>query len=140
MTTPSEQLKTEGGNRIGVTDEELLSALNATGDPEVGIGLVDLGLVAMLDEEDGFVRVGLRITTPRCPFQPYIMLEAHRRLLMVRGVVGAEIVLLNDPPWHPDLMSESAKEKLGYISTGGVVEEMHVPIIHIGRDPDDDDE
>ena len=139
ITTPSEQPRTEGGNRIGVSDEELLRALNETGDPEIGIGLVDLGLVAMLDEEDGFVRVGLRCTTPRCPFQPYIMLEAHRRLLQVRGVVGAEIVLLGDPPWHPDLMSESAKEKLGYVSQGSlVIEELHVPIIHIGRNPDEE--
>lgn len=122
-----------------VSDEELMRALNETGDPEVGIGLVDLGLVAMLEVEDGFVRVGLRITTPRCPFQPHIMLEAHRRLLQVRGVVGAEIVLLNDPPWHPDLMSPSAKERLGYVTQGGFVEEMQVPIIQIRRDPDDDE-
>ena len=122
-----------------MSDEELLRALNGTGDPEVGIGLVDLGLVAMLDVEDGFVRVGLRTTTPRCPFQPYIMLEAHRRLLLVRGVEGAEIIILNDPPWHPDLMSDAAKERLGYVGLGGITEEMHVPIIHIGRDPDDEE-
>ena len=120
-----------------MSDEELLRALNGTGDPEVGIGLVDLGLVAMLDVEEGFVRVGLRTTTARCPFQPYIMLEAHRRLLQVRGVVGVEIVLLNDPPWHPELMSDSAKERLGYVSQGGHVEHVQVPIIHVGEDPDE---
>jgi len=138
MTTRNEPLRQEGGGRILVSDEELMRALNETGDPEVGIGLVDLGLVAMLDVEDGFVRVGLRTTTPRCPFQPYIMLEAHRRLLQVRGVEGAEIVVLNDPPWHPDLMSESAKERLGYVTQGGVTEEIHVPIIHIRQDPEEE--
>jgi metal-sulfur cluster biosynthetic enzyme len=139
MTTPSEQLRREGGRSDLVSDEELLRALNGMGDPEVGIGLVDLGLVAMLDVEAGFVRVGLRITTPRCPFQPYIMLEAHRRLLEVSGVVGVEIVLLNDPPWHPDLMSETAKERIGYVSLGGPTEEVHVPIIHIGHELDDEE-
>jgi len=137
MTTHGEQLRQEGGGTGSVSDEELLRALNGTGDPEVGIGLVDLGLVAMLDVEEGFVRVGLRTTTARCPFQPYIMLEAHRRLLQVRGVVGVEIVLLNDPPWHPELMSDSAKERLGYVSQGGHVEHVQVPIIHVGEDPDE---
>jgi metal-sulfur cluster biosynthetic enzyme len=128
----------QGGGSTLVTYEEILRALNETGDPEIGIGLVDLGLVALLEVSEGFVRVGLRTTTPRCPFQPYIILEARRRLLTVRGVHGVEIVVLNDPPWHPDLMSDAARERLGYIKQGGAAEEEYVPIIRVG--PPEDDE
>jgi metal-sulfur cluster biosynthetic enzyme len=122
---------TEGMGTSQVSQKELLTALNGTGDPEVGIGLVDLGLVAMLEVDGGFVRVGLRTTTPRCPFQPYIVLEAHRRLLDVDGVDGAEVLIVNDPPWNPELMSKGAQERLGYVSQSEA-RGANVPIIKVG--------
>ncbi len=130
---------TQGIDMSQVSQNELLTALNGTGDPEVGIGLVDLGLVAMLEVEGGFVRVGLRTTTPRCPFQPYIVLEAHRRLLEVEGVEGAEVLILNDPPWNPELMSEGARDRLGYVSQSGS-HGANVPVIKVGPPAGDDDE
>jgi metal-sulfur cluster biosynthetic enzyme len=114
-----------------VTQEEVLSALNRTGDPEVGIGLVDLGLVAVLEVEGAFVKVGLRTTTPRCPFQPYIVLEAHKRLLEVSGVEGAEIIIVSEPAWNPELMSEGARERLGYVAQGAPPDRA-VPVIKVG--------
>ncbi len=128
---------TEGMGMPQVSQSEILAALNGTGDPEIGIGLVDLGLVAMLEVEGGFVRVGLRTTTPRCPFQPYIVLEAHRRLLGVEGVEGAEVTVINDPPWNPELMSKGARERLGYVSQSDA-HGANVPIIKVGPLVDDD--
>jgi len=132
------QKPTEGMGEAQVSQKELLTALNGTGDPEVGIGLVDLGLVAMLEVEGGFVRVGLRTTTPRCPFQPYIMLEAHRRLLDVDGVDGAEVLIVNDPPWNPELMSKGARERLGYVSQSEA-RATSVPVIKVGPTAEDDE-
>ncbi len=97
-----------------VSEKEVLIALNGTGDPEIGIGIVDLGLVAHLSVVDDFVQVGLRMTTPRCPFQPFIMLEAHNKLLQLSGISGVEIETISDSPWHPEMMSEDAKQRLGF--------------------------
>ena len=68
-----------------VTEEQVLEELNKAADPEIGIGIVDLGLVAQCEVIGDYVRISLRTTTPRCPFQPFIMMEAHRKLLQLRG-------------------------------------------------------
>jgi metal-sulfur cluster biosynthetic enzyme len=91
-----------------------MSELNKTGDPELGIGIVDLGLVADCDVRGDYVKIAIRTTTPRCPFQPFIMMEAHRKLLQLNGIKGAEVEISNDPPWHPEMMSDSARERLGF--------------------------
>jgi metal-sulfur cluster biosynthetic enzyme len=97
-----------------VTQEQVLNELNKTGDPELGIGIVDLGLVAECDVHGDYVKISIRTTTPRCPFQPFIMMEAHRKLLQLNGVKGAEVEICNDPPWHPEMMTNSARDRLGF--------------------------
>jgi metal-sulfur cluster biosynthetic enzyme len=91
-----------------------MTELNKTGDPELGIGIVDLGLVAECDVRGDYVKIAIRTTTPRCPFQPFIMMEAHRKLLQLNGIKGAEVEISNDPPWHPEMMSDSARDRLGF--------------------------
>jgi metal-sulfur cluster biosynthetic enzyme len=114
-----------------VSEKEVLIALNGTGDPEIGIGIVDLGLVANLSVVDGFVMVRLRMTTPRCPFQPFIMLEAHNKLIELSGVSGVEIETTSDSPWHPEMMSEDAKQRLGYAPPHAHGEKELVPEIQV---------
>ncbi len=112
-----------------VTEEEVLTELNKTADPELGIGIVDLGLVADCDVHGDYVKIAIRTTTPRCPFQPFIMMEAHRKLLQLNGIKGAEVEIQNEPPWRPDMMSESARERLGFNPSR--LEAMRVPEISI---------
>lgn len=113
-----------------VTEEQVLDELNKTADPELGIGIVDLGLVAHCDVHGDYVRIAIRTTTPRCPFQPFIMMEAHRKLLGLTGINGAEVEISNDTPWHPDMMSDSARQRLGF--TPARLEMPHVPEIPVG--------
>jgi metal-sulfur cluster biosynthetic enzyme len=115
-----------------VTKEEVLSELNKTGDPELGIGIVDLGLVADCDVHGDYVKIAIRTTTPRCPFQPFIMMEAHRKLLQVNGIKGAEVEISNDPPWHPEMMSSSARERLGFLPSR--LDAVPVPEIQVAID------
>lgn len=117
-----------------VTQEEVLIELNKTGDPELGIGIVDLGLVAECSVHGDYVKIAIRTTTPRCPFQPFIMMETHRKLLQLNGIKGAEVEISNDPPWNPEMMSDSARERLGFNPSR--LEAQHVPeIIVAARDP-----
>lgn len=112
-----------------VTQEEVLAELNKTADPEIGIGIVDLGLVADCDVNGDYVKIAIRTTTPRCPFQPFIMMEAHRKLLQLNGISGAEVEIRNDPPWRPDMMSENARERLGFNPSR--LDAIHVPEISV---------
>jgi len=114
-----------------VTEQEVLAELNKTADPELGIGLVDLGLVASCRVRGEYVSVSIRTTTPRCPFQPFIMMEAHRKLLQLSGITGAEVEISNDPPWHPEMMSESARDRLGFYPAR--LGAQMVPEIHVGQ-------
>ena len=118
------------GCRPVVTEEQVLSELNKTADPELGIGIVDLGLVADCDVHGDYVKIAIRTTTPRCPFQPFIMMEAHRKLLGLNGIKGAEVEISNDVPWHPDMMTDTARDRLGYTPTR--LESQKVPEIPVG--------
>ncbi len=119
-----------------VTEDEVLELLNKTADPELGIGIVDLGLIADCKVSEDYVKIAIRTTTPRCPFQPFIMMEAHRKLLSHNGIDGAEVEINNEVPWHPDMMSDSAKDRLGFNPSRLDVETQHVPEITVAEQRD----
>lgn len=95
-------------------EARILDALREVIDPEVGLNVVDLGLVYGLDVEDGRVRVRLTMTTPACPLGEEIALDAQGRVRSLAGVREAAVELVWEPPWTPERMSPSAKEQLGW--------------------------
>ncbi len=123
-----------GGTPTVVTEEEVLELLNKTADPELGIGIVDLGLIANCNVSGDYVKIAMRTTTPRCPFQPFIMMEAHRKLLQMNDIKGAEVEIDNEVPWRPDMMTDSAKDRLGFNPTRLDMETPQVPVIQVGVD------
>ena len=93
----------------------VLEALRNVYDPELGINIVDLGLVYDVEvTPDGVVRIEYTLTTMGCPIGPLIEQQIQAMLANVDGVsdVHAEMVLR--PPWSPEMMSEEAKAALGY--------------------------
>jgi metal-sulfur cluster biosynthetic enzyme len=95
--------------------ERVLEVLHHVNDPELGINIVDLGLVYGVEIEDDTVRITYTLTTMGCPIGPLIEAEIKQQLLSdVEGVseVDAEMVLR--PPWTPEMMSEEAKAALGF--------------------------
>jgi len=96
------------------TQEQVLDALRNVFDPELGINIVDLGLVYSVDVHDGVVHVEYTLTTMGCPIGPLIEQQMRQFLAGVAGVrdVDAEMVLR--PPWTPEMMSEEAKAALGF--------------------------
>jgi metal-sulfur cluster biosynthetic enzyme len=102
----------EEGNGM---EEKILDALRNVLDPELGINIVDLGLVYHVSVEGEKVRIEYTLTTMGCPIGPLIEAQMKQFLDGVPGVseVDAEMVLT--PPWTPDKMSEEAKAALGMI-------------------------
>ncbi len=102
------------GEGTGVTREQILEALKEVLDPELGVNIVDLGLVYDVRIEGDTVHITYTLTTMGCPIGPLIEAQMSQLLTGVEGVdkVDAEMVLR--PPWTPEMMSEEAKAALGY--------------------------
>ena len=95
---------------------EILTALEHVEDPEIGMNIVDLGLVYGLDwdEEQGKVHIDLTLTSPGCPFGPELIREIKRELRDIEEVLDVDVELVWRPLWHPSMMSDYAKDELGY--------------------------
>jgi metal-sulfur cluster biosynthetic enzyme len=97
------------------TEDEVMECLREVNDPELGINLVDLGLIRGVDVEDKKVTVTYTLTTPACPMNEYIDAEVietlKERLPQLETVVPK---LSWEPLWDPSQMSEDAKLELGF--------------------------
>ncbi len=85
-------------------------------DPEVGINIVDLGLLYDVRLScDGMAAIRMTLTTPGCPLGGYLTDAIHDTLQVVPGVTGVDVQIVWEPPWDPDeMMSDWAKDQLGW--------------------------
>ena len=98
-----------------VTEEDVMGALKHVVDPELGINIVDLGLVYDVDiGQDGTIHIEYTLTTMGCPIGPLIENQMQSFLASVPGVSAVEAEMVLRPPWSPEMMSEEAKAALGY--------------------------
>ena len=99
------------------SEHDIMRALKAVYDPELGISIVDLGLVygVRMDEEAGKVTVDMTLTTPACPLGPMIRTQAHAVLTSnFDAIREVDMNLVWTPRWDPRTMaSEEAKAELG---------------------------
>ncbi|GIW46569.1 MAG: hypothetical protein KatS3mg078_0446 [Deltaproteobacteria bacterium] len=122
-SSPSSDLETEGkeqpsekkGEVQEVTEQKVLEVLSEVYDPEIPIDIVNLGLIYGIDIKDGRVHVRMTMTAPGCPASAQIAAEAKMLIEEIPGVKEAIIEIVWDPPWDPSMMSEEAKQSLGYI-------------------------
>ena len=97
-----------------VTEEIVRDALNLIEDPELMMGIVDLGLVYEVAIDGPKVKVTYTLTSMGCPVGPMIEEDISRVVREVPGVEDVEAELTFDPPWSPERMSEDAKFILGF--------------------------
>ena len=98
-----------------VREESVLQALRAVNDPEVGVNIVDLGLVYTTEIEAERVRVVMTMTTPTCPMHSYLTEEVREAILVqCEEVENVAVQLTWDPPWSPAMISEEGKRQLGW--------------------------
>ena len=96
------------------TKEEVLEILRTVEDPELGMDVVDLGLVYEVNVEDSKAKVLYSLTSMGCPAGPLIAGDMERAAREVEGVEEVDLELTFDPPWTPDKMSDDAKFILGF--------------------------
>ncbi|MCH9023693.1 MAG: DUF59 domain-containing protein [candidate division Zixibacteria bacterium] len=97
------------------TKEEVFEALKPVQDPEIRIGIVDLGLIYDADiSENGKVTVKMTLTTPACPYGEMLVAMVHRAAEDLDDVTEVEVVLVWEPTWDPvEMASDVAKDLLG---------------------------
>lgn len=95
--------------------ETVLAALYEVYDPELGINVVDLGLVYEIEVEGSRVRVVMTLTTPGCPLHDSIAEAVHEAVVaFAPGVSEVVVDLVWDPPWRPEMITEAGRRELGW--------------------------
>lgn len=96
------------------TSSDIRAALRSVIDPEIGINVVDLGLVYEAESDHGHVRVAMTMTTPACPLGESLSREAETAIRQkFPGLASVTVNLVWEPAWDPSMMSAAARERLG---------------------------
>jgi metal-sulfur cluster biosynthetic enzyme len=96
-------------------EEIIRAALREVIDPEVGMNVVDLGLIYGIEAAENHAHITMTMTTPACPMGSYLtdsVREAAQRVLPEAGDIKVDLVW--DPPWSPRMMSDHARKHFGW--------------------------
>lgn len=104
---------------MAIREETVWEALKQVRDPEVGIDVVNLGLIyeiLVTEQQDKTnIHVKMTMTSPACPSGPEMVRDVKDVLKQLSDEVGEVTVeVVMSPPWTPDRMSEEAREELGF--------------------------
>ncbi|MFQ5746074.1 MAG: metal-sulfur cluster assembly factor [Gemmatimonadota bacterium] len=94
--------------------ESVRQALRTVKDPELGLNIVDLGLIYDIEVSDGTARVTMTLTSPGCPAGGQIMMGAQEAAEGVEGVDRAEINLVWKPFWTPERIDPVVRASMGF--------------------------
>ncbi|MDX1687490.1 MAG: metal-sulfur cluster assembly factor [Candidatus Promineifilaceae bacterium] len=105
-----------GVHDIFMTEEMVTTALKEVIDPELGVNIVDLGLIYDLEIEDGHIGVVMTLTTPGCPLHASFKNEIESTLWRTfPGLQGVSVELVWTPPWTPERISPEGRAELGLV-------------------------
>src|SRR5690554_4786670 len=91
---------------VAPDEDGVMSALRAVIDPELGVNIVDLGLIQEINCDTNGIRVSLIMTTPACPLGEMIVEQAEQALFSRYPLVGhVDVELIRDIPWSPDRLN-----------------------------------
>ena len=97
-------------------EERIIAMLKTVYDPEIPVNIYDLGLIYKIDlQDDGDVSIDMTLTAPNCPAADFIMEDVRQKVDSVEGVNSSVIILVFEPEWDKDMMSEEAKLELGFL-------------------------
>ncbi|MFH1234292.1 MAG: metal-sulfur cluster assembly factor [Candidatus Diapherotrites archaeon] len=95
------------------TEKEITKALEGVMDPELGLNIVDLGLIYGIEISGAKVHVKMTLTNPMCPMQSYLVGQAQEAVEKISGKGNAKVELVWEPEWNPKRLSPKARKKLG---------------------------
>ena len=95
-----------------VTDERVLNAIRQIIDPELGVNLVDLGLIYDVQIREGDVAIRMTLTTRGCPLHGTLVQAVERTIRQLAGVTSAQAEVVWEPRWNPDMISPEGRQLL----------------------------
>ena len=96
-------------------EERIVDVLKTVYDPEIPVNIYDLGMIYKIDvKEDGSVDVDMTFTAPSCPAADFILEDVRTKIESVEGIKQANVNLVFEPAWDQSMMSEEAREELGF--------------------------
>jgi metal-sulfur cluster biosynthetic enzyme len=108
---------------VGLTEDDVLTALKDCYDPEIPVNIVDLGLIYAiklapdLNSKRAFPRqqvtIDITMTSQGCPSHAQIIEQVRNRLAGIPEISQTLVNLVWEPPWTPDRISQKAREQLG---------------------------
>lgn len=96
-----------------VTEDKIRNALKEVIDPELGVNIVDLGLIYEIKIEEKNVDIKFTLTSPGCPVGPMIMDGIYNAVQQFEELEKVNTGIVWSPPWDPSRMTEEAKDQLG---------------------------
>lgn len=96
-----------------VNKEDVLNALKNVIDPEIGLDVVNLGLIYDLNLENDNVYVKMTMTVVGCPLASWILTDTENKIREIPSVKDVKVELVWDPPWSVDRISDEARKLLG---------------------------
>jgi metal-sulfur cluster biosynthetic enzyme len=95
------------GPASAVTPEQVTQTLREVFDPELGLSIVDLGLVYGVDVQDGAVTVTMTLTAPGCPMHDVMPGWVKEAVATMPGVEHIDVTITFDPRWTPDRIARA---------------------------------
>ncbi|MCY0882156.1 MAG: iron-sulfur cluster assembly protein [Firmicutes bacterium] len=98
-----------------ITEDAVINVLKEVVDPELGVNIIDLGLIYKIDiQEGGLVNAQMTLTAPGCPLYDTMARTAEMAMESLEGVKEAHVEIVWDPPWTPECMTEEGRRLLGF--------------------------
>jgi FeS assembly SUF system protein len=96
--------------------EKIIEQLREVYDPEIPVNIYELGLIYGLNvDEANNVDIQMTLPAPGCPVAPMIVSDVESKVGSVPEVNGVNVILVWDPPWDEDLMTDEAKLEVGIL-------------------------
>lgn len=95
-------------------EQAVREALMHVVDPELHMNIIDLGLVYKIEVDAQSAHVEMTLTSPGCPFGPYLLHQVNEAAKNVEGIEESQVDIVWEPAWGPDKMTEEARLELGF--------------------------
>jgi len=95
-------------------EEKIRQALRKVMDPELGVSIVDMGLIYNINFKNGEATIEMTLTSFGCPLAGVIDSKVKKALKDIPEVKKFSVKLVFDPPWSKDLMSDELKAEFGF--------------------------
>lgn len=93
-----------------VTLPQVIEALKKTVDPEIGLNIIDLGLLYNISvSPNSDIDIRITMTSPMCPVTSIILADVELRLQQIPGAGKVNVDLVWEPAWNPEMISEEAR-------------------------------